>query len=145
MPSSALQPYVCSILPPLMLIKRQGGNGEISGSLPTPHKGSKAREVKSWEESDNPKKILLRRKHGSLSWELPDSSCGGRENSVFPFPKGKHGWRLPGKHIRAALLSPWALRGKTPELHTASAPAAPHQLRRTAAPLLHLFYIQQED
>ena len=57
---------VLHLASPYAYKKTRVGNGEVSGSLPTPHKGSKAAEVKSWEESDNPKKILLRRKHGSF-------------------------------------------------------------------------------
>ena len=136
---------MCSISPPLMLIKRQGwGMGRYQVPCPLPTEVPKQQTVKSWEELDNPKS-LLRRKHSSLSWELPDSSSRGRERTLRFLSKGKHGRRFPGKHTseQPCCHSVWALRGKAPELHTASAPAA-HQLRRAAAPRF-MFHIQQED
>lgn len=119
--------------------------GRYQVPCPLPTEVPKQQTVKSWEELDNPKKSLLRRKHGSLSWELLDSSCGGRERTLHFLSKGKHSRRFPGKHTseQPCCHSVWALRGKAPELHTASAPAA-HQLRRAAAPRFICFIFSRK-
>lgn len=122
---------MCSILPPLMLIKRQGwGMARYQVLCPL-------LSFQSSRGSSAGRSLTIQRRTswgGSFVLELPDSSCGGRERTLRFLSRGKHGQRFPGKHTseQPCCHAVWALRGKTPEHHTASAPAA-HQLRRAAA------------
>lgn len=76
--------YVLHLASPYAYKETRVGNGEVSGSLPTPE-FPKQQRVKGWEKSDNPKKSLLRRKHvlclGASGFQL----WGKGENSAFSF------------------------------------------------------------
>ena len=76
--------YVLHLASPYAYKKTRVGNGEVSGSLPTPE-FPKQQRVKRWEKSDNPKKNQLRRFFclGASGFQL----WGKGANSAFSFPR----------------------------------------------------------
>lgn len=145
MPSICLQPYVCSILPPLMLIKRQGwemGRYQVPCPLPT--------KVPKQQRSRAGRSRTIQRRScwgGNMvlclgSFRIP-AVGEGRELCVS-FPKENMAGGFQVSTHQSSLVVTLGFEGKdTWTSHCFSSSSSPAE-KNSCSPF-HLFHIQQED
>lgn len=102
--------YVLHLASPYAYKKTRVGNGEVSGSLPTPE-FPKQQRVKRWEKSDNPKKNQLRRFFLSWSFRIPAVGEGSELCVFFPEENMARGFQV-STHLSSLVVTLSGLWGE---------------------------------